>query len=208
MKQLVVIAGIVVGLSSVAYADDWSTTEEFAGAQTASVKVIEPEGYTVTINGKTDTVPAVFTVDNANNFYQMTVKSPDGATWSKKIEVKEYRQSVVKVKHVRAAAPAPSGDASKPKPMSYIGTVQNTTNNCSAERAAIKLDFMSGPDLVKSAVLEAGAKANLELPVGPYKVRLFQSDGTNWNFKNTVDYTVDKDGWVYNWGCDAAKRRR
>jgi hypothetical protein len=205
MKQLAVIVAIV-GMSAVAHADEWSNTQEFAGAQQASIKVVEPEGYTVTINGRTDTVPAVFAVDNANNYLNMTIKSPDGATWSKKIEVKEYKQSVVKVRHVKAAAPDKPAD-NKPKAMSYVGNVKNTSNNCSTGATAIKVDFLAGPDVAKSQVLEAGQHANLELAVGTYKIRLYTSDGTSWNFKETVDWPVSKDGWEYSYGCDAKRRR-
>jgi hypothetical protein len=193
-------------MTAVAHADEWSNTQEFTNAQSASIKVVEPEGYTVTINGRTDTAPAVFSVDNANNYLAMTVKSPDGATWTKKIEVKEYKQSVVRIKHVKAAAPAP-GD-NKAKPMSYVGTVSNTTNNCATGRAAIKLEFIAGAEVAKSAVLESGARSNLELNVGAYRIRLYTSNGQAWEFKQTIDYNVDKDGWVYDWGCAAPKRQR
>lgn len=191
-------------MSAVAYADDWSNTTEFSNADSSSIRVVEPEGYTVTVNGKTDTVPAVFSVDNAANYYVVAFKSPEGATWSKKIEVKAYKQTVLRVKHVKSAAPAEDNQA---KAMSYVGTVTNTSNNCASGRTAIKVDFMAGADLAKSAVLEAGAHTNVELAVGSYKIRLWVSDGQSWNFKQTVDYTVKKDGWIYSWGCDAPRGR-
>lgn len=56
----------------------------------------------------------MFNVSNANNYFDISFKSPDGATWSKKVEVKEFKQTVVRVKHVKANAekPAEPGHAS------------------------------------------------------------------------------------------------
>ncbi len=199
---------ICIVAPSTARADDWSQTSEFTNAASSSIRVVEPEGYTVTIDNRTDTIPAVFNVPNAANYFTMTVKSPDGAAWSKKIEVKEYRQTVVRVKHVKAAPDAPKDAPQKPKAMSYVGTVHNQTNNCKADlQMTIRVDFLAGPDVVKSVELKSGAKTNIELVEGTYSVRRYRLEGDQWAFDNTDSWTVKKDGWLYEWGCAAPRRR-
>jgi hypothetical protein len=129
-----------------------------------------------------------------------------GRTRRKKIEVKEFKQTVLRVKHVKSAAP---GQDNKPKAMSYVGTVWNTSNNCApGKAAAIKLEFMAGADVARTEVLEAGTHHDAELAVGAYNIRLYLSDGRAWNFAQTIDHNVSKDGWSYVWGCDPPKPRR
>ena len=209
MTRTIVLAALAtVCMVSVARADDWSLTQEFSNAPSASIRVVEPEGYTVTIDGHTDTIPAVFQIANAANYFNMTVKSPDGATWNKKVEVKEYKQTVVRIKHVKADAPK-TPDAPKAKAMSYVGTVRNTTNNCKADQQmSIKLEFVSGPDVVKTVEVKAGAKTSVELAEGPYRIRRWQLEGADWVFDKTDEWTVKKDGWTYDWGCTARKNAR
>jgi len=202
--QLAVAVAIL--LPAVAHADEWSHTQEFAGAQSASIRVVEPDGYTVTVGGRTDTVPAVFAVDNANAYVVLAMRSPEGATWSKKIEVREYRQTVLRVRHVKSAPPPNEGP--KERPVSYVGTVKNSTDKCRAEyQMTIKLDFVRGPDVVRSTELKAGARASVELATGSYNVRRYQLDGSEWVFDKTETFNVRTDGWEYDWGC-VTKRRR
>lgn len=199
--KLAVVAALVIAAPAVAVADEWSHTQEFQNAQTASIRVVEPENYKVTVNGRTDTTPAVFAVDNADNYLVVRFEAPSGASWERKIEVKAYRQTVLRVKHVAAKADAPK-DA--PKGRSFIGVVANTTHLCKAskERVQIRLDFVNDSGVVKSVTLDTRSRKDVELPAGAYAVRRFKPFKGEWAFDGAENRTIDKDGWTYHYGCE------
>jgi len=193
--KLALIVGLVA-VSSVAYADDWTFTQDFSYAKTASIKVTEPEGYKVTIGDKTDTAPAVFNFDNNDAFQLVHITAPDGKSWEKKIEVRAGHQTTLRVKYAPAAAATPAGDARK-----HIGTVKNETNTC-AKKTNQRFDFMLDGKLVRSFELRGGQYTpNVELPDGTYQVRLFSVVSGQWVFQASSDFAVTKDGWVYTYGC-------
>jgi hypothetical protein len=199
MQLVKVVATVaVVAFSTVASADEWSLTAEHKYSQSASIRVVEPEGYKVTVGDSADTVPAVFNLKNADAYQVVKLTAPDGKTWEKKVEVRANHQTIVRVKH--AAAAAPKEEPAK-KTKSHIGTVKNTTNKCD-RRSAHKFDFMLDGTLVKSFELEAGKYIpNVELAPGSYDVRRFSVKSNQWVFDETTTFAVSKDGWVYYYGC-------
>lgn len=186
-----VVAALVI--PAVAHADEWTFTQEVSASQGTSIRVVEPEGYTVTVNGKTETVPHVFAVDNADNYYAVRLTSPDGESWEKKIEVKAYKQTAIRARHVKAAAGAPSD-----KPRSFVGVAANLSHVCkkSSERRQIRLDFVADK-VVKSIVLESRSREDLELAAGTYSVRLYIPQNGEWAYHRTSEQVVSKDGWTY-----------
>lgn len=199
--KLVVVAALVIAAPAVAVADDWSHTQEFQNAQTASIRVVEPENYKVTVNGRTDTTPAVFPVDNADNYLVVRFEAPSGASWERKIEVKAYRQTVLRVKHVAAKADAPK-DA--PKGRTFIGVVANTSHLCKAakDRTQVRLDFVNDSGVVKSVTLDARSRKDVELPAGKYSIRRFTPFKGEWAYAGVGDLVVEKDSWTFQYGCD------
>ncbi len=197
-KVIVPIVACVMSLSAVAHAEEWSVTIEHKYSKEASIRVIEPEGYQVTAEGVTDTVPAVLKTANSDAYVVVKFTAPSGRSWEKKIEVRVGNQTIVRVKHEPpkdAPAVAPN------KAVKYIGTVQNTTNKC-GKSSAHKFDFMADGALVKSFEL-AGGKfiPNVELPTGTYQVRRFDVRQGQWVFVEATPFVVAKDGWVYFYGC-------
>ncbi|MEJ7597852.1 MAG: hypothetical protein WKG01_08095 [Kofleriaceae bacterium] len=203
MIRLVVIPVLalasVLATATTAIADDWSHSVEHQPAATASIRVIEPEGYRFTVNGRTDSAPAVFAVPNADNYFVMTVTSPSGASWERKIEVKAHRQAVVRVRH---AVPPPR-EAAQPGTSSFIGIMVNTTHQCreEAHRGAIKLEFVLGPERVKAVEVPMKSRVDVELPANTYRARLYLRSGAEWQFSTVKEVSVTKDGWVFEYGC-------
>jgi len=200
MKLLPLAIICVAAFAVEARADEWTHQQEFKFSQTASIRVVEPEGFKVSVNGKSDVVPAVFNFDNADAYYIVKMTSPDGKTWEKKIEVRANNQTVLRVKFTPAEKAVPAAGAKR----SHIGTVKNTTHSCESlsERVAKKFDFrLDGKD-VQSFELKAGKYVpNVELVDGNYEVRIWGIKSGQWVFEQTAAFTVDKDGWVFFFGC-------
>lgn len=197
LMPAVMVAGALVAFAAEARADEWTHSQDFKYAQTASIRVVEPEGFKVVVNGKSDVVPAVFNLDNADAYMVVQLTAPDGKVWEKKIEVRANNQTVLRVKYTPAAAAAPAAGAKR----SHIGSVKNTTHTCD-KRAAHKFDFrLDGKD-VKSFELQPGKYTpNVELVDGNYEVRIWSIKSGQWVFQETSSFTVDKDGWVFYYGC-------
>jgi hypothetical protein len=197
-----IILAVALLVPTIAVADEWSHTISFESANAASVRVVEPEGYQVTINGQTDNAPAVFRVPNADNYVAMTVVAPSGAQYERKLEVKAHRQTVVRIRHVAAAAPKPEKPEKPAKRESYIGVVANTTHLCKAgERRDIRVEFILGADTIKTVEVGVRSRVDAELPGGEYRIRRFLRTSEGWEFAATETLNISKDSWIYHWGC-------
>ena len=199
LMPAVMVAGAMVAFAAEARADEWTHSQDFKFAKTASIRVVEPEGFKVVVNGKSDVVPAVFNLDNADAYMVVQVTAPDGKVWEKKVEVRANNQTVLTLKYTPAAAATPAAGAKR----SHIGSVKNTTNSCDREkRKAYKFDFrLDGKD-VKSFELQSGKYTpNVELTDGSYEVRMWTMKSGQWVFEQTANFTVAKDGWVFFYGC-------
>src|SRR5687768_997660 len=139
LRSLIVLAVISAPLT--AFADSWSFTTEIQPTNTTSLRIVEPEGYRVTVGQQTNSVPAVFTLPNADDYVTLAVVAPNGASWEKKIEVKPYKQTVVRITH-RAERPA-AAPITRP---SHVGVLFNTSHLCrdAKARGPVRLEFIEG----------------------------------------------------------------
>lgn len=198
MFKIAVIA-CVMSVSTIARAEEWSLTTEHKYSKEASIRVVEPDGYTVAIGDVSDTVPTVLKTPNADAYIVVKFTSPAGRSWEKKVEVRAGNQTIVRVKHTPPGAPAAEPGKAVKK---HIGTIKNTTNKCQ-KRSNHKFDFMADGAVVRSVELEAGKFIpNVELPAGTYDVRRFDVRQSQWVFIETTPFAVTKDGWVYSYGCN------
>jgi hypothetical protein len=191
-----VLSLVCISVPAIAAAEDrWSHTEEFQPASSASIRVVEPEGYQVTINGRTDNAPAVFAVPNADTYYVMTIRAPSGATWERKLEVRQWKQNVVRVRHgVDNAAPAAS----------YVGVVANTTHLCkkASDRRDLRVEFVLGADIVKTIDVALRSRVDVALPAGEYRVRRYLRNQDAWEFAGTQNQTINADAWLIHYRCN------
>jgi hypothetical protein len=201
---LFVVASIL--FAGVSQADQpWSHTTGFAYAQKTSIKIIEPNGYKVslTVDGrpKEDTVPAVFNLPDHDAFLPLTITAPDGKHWTGKIEVKAHQQTTVKFTYAAPGAPAPqnAGPARK-----FMGRVYNVTNYCHPQRRyELRFEFLKGGQKTNEYTVPVGGyQNNLEVEQGTYDVRVFVKSSSGWNYNETFHgLAVEKDNWDFAWGC-------
>lgn len=200
LRSLVLLCVLIVPTTAFAD-DDWSVTPELRPANTASIRVVEPEGYEVTVQNRTDQVPAVFSVRNADDYVLLAVRAPSGATWERKIEVKAYHQTVVRIRHV---ASAPKKDAARPAATaSYVGVLANTTHVCkkASDRIDIRVELLRGADVIKTVDVPVRSRIDAEVPGGSYRARRYHRTSGGWQYAGTQELEVTKDGWIYHWGC-------
>lgn len=197
MLRVVSVLVLLVSFASTARADEWSHTVELQAADAATIRVVEPEGYQLTIDGRTETAPAVFPVANRDAYVLLGVRAPSGATWERKIEVKAWHQSVVRIRHA-AARPAAA-----PPAATYVGVVANTTHLCkaAADRRDLRVEFVSGATIVKTVEAPVRSRVDVELPAGEYRVRRYLRGPSGWELSSAGTFTVDKDGWTYHYSC-------
>lgn len=177
----------------------WTKTESFEFSAKTSLKITDPADahVFVTIGNETkeSTLPAIFPLPDADAYIQVKIVGKDNDTWSGKIEVKAHKQTVVKFTHAAApAAPAAAAPAHK-----MIGQMQNWTHLCDKkERATLKFVAMKDGAAATEATVEPNrAQSNIELASGTYSVRIFK----NGVFIVAKELVVDKDGWVFTYGC-------
>jgi hypothetical protein len=190
---------VVVLFSATAHADTWTQTAELVASDRAAIRVLEPEGYTFTVNGRTDTSPAVFALPNTDQYILVEATAPNGAHWQQKVEVRAYTQTVLRVRHV---VDRPKDE--RPQSATFVGVLYNTTHLCRKEtdRIAWRFDVTADGRTLTSNVLEPRSRADLSLPAGTYAVRRYTQRAGQWEFAATQSLTVTKDGWVYGIGCD------
>jgi hypothetical protein len=204
MVRIALIAGLLA-LTSHAHADTWSHTAEQQRSRSTSIKVTEPEGYRITVNGRTDTIPALFDVADADAYVELEVEAPSGATWHRKIEVKAYRQTAVRIRHTASVKAAPEKERT-PRAAAFIGVAANTTHLCGKrDRSDIRVQFVLANERVKTVDLAVRSRADVELPAGQYRIRRFHRGRQGWDLAGTQALEVTKDGWIYNWGCEARR---
>lgn len=183
----------------------WKETIQFSRGATA-VRVTDPEGFQVNLEGTEDTVPAVFRLADADAYVMVSVKAPSGETWKKKVEVR--RGSVTEVRLAWVAEPAP-GRAEAPR-RAYLGRVINTFPSCGANvgvtrQASIRADFVGAQGVVASVQVDAASpRQQPELAGGAYDVRayIWNPQSRTWTFAKTVKVSIDRDGWEVSVGCN------
>lgn len=196
---LVSSVACILASHSIAHADQWSLTTEFQTAGSTEVRVVEPEGYQVTLLGRTEVAPAVFAPPNGDDYVVLSVAAPNGAKWEKKIEVRAYRQTVVRIRHVPDAARAEGPRQGQ----SFVGTIANTSHLCqkASDRAAVRLELVVNGAAVRSFDVAARSRIDASLAPATYQVRSFRQAGATWEYVRTTSLEVTKDGWLLHWGC-------
>ena len=202
------IAALTLGaLTRVAAADDrWSETVTFERADSTAIRISEPEGYQVSVtiagNISSDTAPAVFRVPNVDGFYPVTFVAPSGTKWTKKLEVRRFQITGVRVKHVAEARPAPP-PAGAAAVRSYVGSVFNKVATCGKKLAA-RVDFIDA-DGQTGATLQVGVGAmnQATLPGGTYDVRAYVWDAgaKDWTYQVTSRTQIGADNWAATLIC-------
>jgi hypothetical protein len=197
---LLAVVGLSLNVSSARADDDWSHTTELKWSKTSGIRVIEPEGYTVSVGDASDTVPTVFNLPNEDKYYVVKVSAPDGASWSKKIEVQNGKQTVLRVTY-KKKADAPKQAAKKTR--SHIGKVANNNHKCDKnQRYAMKFEFLIDGEKIKELALKPGIyEPSFELPQGKYDVRYHRLESKRWVFLETGHEEVSKDGFSISYGC-------
>lgn len=203
MKYRVAVLSVVAVLFAVssAHADDaWSHKTEFKWSKTTGIRIVEPEGFKVSIGEQKDSVPAVFKLANEDKYHVVEVTAPDGATWSKKIEVKAGKQTVLRVSYAKkAAAPKKAGK----KARKYMGKVTNGNHKCAAKnRFHMKFEFLLDGEKIKDIVLKSGRfEPNFELPEGNYDIRYYKRQSKRWVSFEFGKKDINKDGFHVFYGC-------
>jgi len=188
--------------TQVAQAEDkWADTVSYSRTDGAQLSITEPDGYQISVKGgsvdKTDTAPTIIAVPNANAFYSVTFTAPNGASWTKKFEVKKYSSTDIKVRHSAGAA---AQNDSKPSGAKHIGTIYNHTGNCT-QKINIKLEFIGADNQVLASEVALGKYAQIELPAGSYSVRAYAWMNNAWTYHVTRSTNITADGWELSAKC-------
>ena len=207
LRFVSMVVALAVG-SAVAWAGgtftDKPVTYRFSQGGT-SLKVVEPDGFKVSIalpdgTVKSDTVPALFALPDADAFMKVTVTAPDGSAWSKKVEIRAKQQAELAVNFKEEAK-------TQEKPAStrtFVGKVENAGHTCGdAWKKPLKVDFLVGGSstVALSKEIEWNTYVNLEVPAGHYDVRMYVKTNDVWDFVATAPADSQKDGWKYSFGC-------
>jgi hypothetical protein len=188
-----------IAIPSLASAEEWGLSVEHKYSKASSIRVVEPEGYKVTVNGQTDTVPAVFNLADSDAYHIVKIASPNGRSWEKKVEVKAGHQTVVRIRHEPPGA-EPKKDA--PEAATFVGKVTNSTHACrQSDRGDHVFEFRLNNKKAGEWTVKSGTFLNVELATGNYEVRRWGFQNGTKVFQATDKVTVDKDGWEYNFGC-------
>jgi hypothetical protein len=106
MRTFLISASMTALMASTAWANVGVELTYEGGGFNTVLKVVEPEGATCTINGTNkQTTPFAFNAQ-PHMYYAMSCLLPNGQVWQKKIEAKQGKIGIVKLK-AGAAAVAP-----------------------------------------------------------------------------------------------------
>jgi hypothetical protein len=183
----------------------WSDKLNYRYSNGTSLKVTEPDGFKVTVtmpdgSDKTDTVPALFPMADQDAYVKVTLASPDGAQWSKKIEIRAKQQAELALAF-KADTAQPAG---RPAGRTFTGKVFNLGGGCGkAYKATIKLELLRSADgaVAQTLQIDHNTHQNIQLAGGKYDVRVFMWSGSVWDHVLTGSADVAKDGWQVGFGC-------
>ena len=198
MKLVRCLVLAVVTTFALPAAAEWTKTETHEYSAKTSLKIVDPVHAKafVTIGNETkeESLPAIFSLPDHDAYVPVKIVAADGDTWVGKVEVKAHKQTVVHMNHVPKAAPAaPSAPAHK-----LIGRIENATNLCRASDRVDKYVIMKdGKVAHEIAIGPNKVQHNVELEAGTYTVRIFRGG----IFVKAIPLVVDKDGWVFRYGC-------
>lgn len=198
MKLVLCLVLAAVTTFALPAAAEWTKTETQEYSAKTSLKIVDPVNAkaTVTIGSETkeETLPAIFNLPDHDAYVPVKVVAADGDTWTGKIEVKAHKQTVLHLTHTAKAAPA----AAAAPAHKLIGRIENATHTCHAADRFDKLVVMKdGKPALELGLGPNRVQNNVELEPGTYTVRLFRAG----IFLKSVELVVQKDGWVFRYGC-------
>ena len=199
LPLIVPLGAALLWLSTATAEARWSHTATFRYARSTSVRVVEPQGFSVQLEERRDTIPAVFNLPGANAYVWVTITARDGQSWRDKVEVRERNETVLTVRYTAEQKAAPArGPARK-----FIGSITNSSHRCQRrDRAPYRFDFILDGKQVYSRALNANKLlSNVELPQGTYDVRVFKYQRRRFFYKTTINKRVTRDGWTVSYGC-------
>jgi hypothetical protein len=212
MHRTFVLGVALVAATATAIAGgSWSDKLDYRYSNTTSLKVTDPDGFKVTVvmpdgNEKADTVPALFQLPDQDAYVKVTLTSPDGAQWSKKIEIRSKQQAQLALAF-KADAAKPDGGT---KARRYTGKILNQGNGCGQTyNNSIKAEFLRASDgqAEKEIKIDVNTYVNVELPGGKYDVRVFVWSGSVWDHVLTSSVDVAKDAWAAGFGCKRGSKK-
>jgi hypothetical protein len=198
----IVVTAVAVIAPTAEAQDSWTETVSFARSAASGIKVLEPDGYTVSIKAEglaqKDSVPTVLRVPNTEAFYVLTFTAPSGATWSTKVETKTGQITELRVKHTSAASPSPAASRK------FFGKfAMSKKSPCKEDGSGQKIDFVAADGSVAASFTMTGAKSfTADVLEGDYTVRTFRTDrdGTV-TYRNTRKGSIRADGWSAVFFC-------
>ncbi len=208
---LVGIATLACVIGTAFAGGSWNDKVSFRYANATSLKVTEPEGFKVSIllpdGEKTGTIPELFSLPDQDAFVKVTLTSPQGDAWSKKVEIRSKQQTELAVQF-KADAPA-----AEPKKAgrTYVGKFLNQIGGCgrSYHATQVKIDFLrnSSGEIVKHQLIDAGKTADVEIEGGKYDVRVYLGVDGDWKYVHTSTWDIGKDGWLLGFGCPPGSKQ-
>jgi hypothetical protein len=177
----------------------WTHTTTFRFSRSTSIRVVEPQGFTVSVKERKDSIPAVFNLPKENAYEWVTITAKDGKVWRKKIEVRANNETVLTVSYTADDKPAPKAGPGR----KYIGSIANTSHRCKrSDNTAYRFDFLLDGQKLHSVALNPNKFApNVELTGGSYDVRVFKYTRRQYVYKTTLKRQIDRDGWRVSFGC-------
>ncbi len=204
---LLAAISLVAMVASPARAEDkWSDTKAFVRSDATSLKILEPEGYRVSVvvdkKVVSDTLPAIVRLPD-EGFYQVTITAPSGAAWSQKVEARRYQITELRVKHTVSEAPATPAAAPQRK---YIGTMVNRVSTCGKKLAA-KVELVDGAGVTAAFQIKTNSLEQGSVVGGTYDVRAYVWDaGANdWTYQTTTSALFNRDNWKITLLCGTGK---
>ncbi len=211
MKNATSLLVLFAAIGTATAAGSFSDRINYRPSRDTSIKIVEPEGFRVTIESpdgmQTGTVPELFRLPNQDAFVKVTMTSPDGTSWSKKVEIRQRNQAELSVTFKPDAAREKEKAKDAPRARTFITELQNKGSTCDATspwRATISAQFLRASDgvVIGTLQLDDDKSGQTELPADTYDARVFSWNGTEW--KLAVSTRVDipaRDGFVLAFGC-------
>ena len=200
--RALVVAVIVLGTGLAHANGQWTERVDFRRSEQTSLKVVEPEGFKVTVTtdagDKSGTAPEVFALANADAFVKVTITATDGASWTKKIEVRAGQQTQLAVAYT---ADTPKADKAG---RTFVGSFAHLGGGCGSKWAStIKVELLRHADGAAAGTFQLAHKQVQQVQVGEgsYDVRVYKQSGADWSWVVTGALDVKKDGWEAGFGC-------
>jgi hypothetical protein len=193
-----VIAALALSLATVAgvASADISKSESYDVSNATSLKILEPAGahvfVTIGATVKDDTIPAIFSLPDADAYANVKVVMKDGEAWTGKVEIKARRQTVVRFTQTKGAPPPP---AANPR---YTGRLVNTSDKCDWPENVRFVVTHDGAQVAATQMVFPGRDFPIVLEKGHYAVQILD---TSSSLLAAKQFDVGSEGWAFTSGC-------